>query len=111
MKDVFGDEGGEVGKEDLRGDVTKLPEMYPPPNATRRIPLRIDFFANSKQVNVGHFNNLSMPSHDGAATPLLVQYQSNRTHGMGPMGMTSSKMEIMTFNSNEVRTVLIPFFK
>jgi hypothetical protein len=90
--------------------------MYPPPNATRRIPLRIDFFANSKQVNVGHFNNLSMPAHDGSATPLLEQYNANKTktdtHGMKPMGgMTSSTMEMITFNSDEVRTVLTPTSK
>jgi hypothetical protein len=112
ITDVFGDEGGEIGKLALRGDATKLPEMYPPPKATRRIPLRIDFFANSKQVNVGHFNNLSMPAHDANGTPLLVQYQANKTdttHGMKPMGgMSSSTMEMITFNSDEVRTALTP---
>ena len=111
ITDVFGDEGGEMGKIALRGDATKLPEMYPPPKATRRIPLRIDFFANSKKVNVGHFNNLSMPEHDPNGTPLLVQYLANKTdtHGMKAMGgMTSSTMEMITFNSDEVRTVLTP---
>jgi hypothetical protein len=111
ITDVFGDEGGKLGKLALRGDATKLPEMYPPPNATRRIPLRIDFFANSKKVNVGHFNNLSMPAHDGSATPLLVQYEANKTqtHGMKPMaGMTSNTMAMINFNSDEVHTVLTP---
>jgi hypothetical protein len=111
ITNVFGDEGGEIGKLALRGDATKLPEMYPPPKATRRIPLRIDFFANSKKVNVGHFNNYSMPAHDINATPLLVQYEAEKTktHGKKPKGgktSSTSTMEMITFNSNEVRTVL-----
>ena len=121
ITDVFGDEGGEIGKLSLRGDASKLPEMYPPPKATRRIPLRIDFFANKDKVNVGHFNNLSMPSHNGSGTPLLVQYNAekseseseSKTHGgMKAMGdMTSSTMAMLNFNSDEVRTVLTPILK
>ena len=106
VEDVFGSEGGEIGKVGLRADVTALPEMYPPPTATRRVPIRIDFFNNSKNVNVGHFNNISMPSHDGYGIPLLERYLKNRTttHGKSNMAMTSSKMMITTFDSNEVLT-------
>ena len=108
VKDLFGPEGGEVGTEGLRGDVLTLPDMYPPPKATRRVPMRIDFFNNSKNVNVGHFNNISMPSHDGSGVPLLVQYKKSKmtdSHG-GKSGMTmpSGKMLMTTFDSNEVRT-------
>ena len=109
VKDVFGPEGGEVGEERLRGDVLSLPDKYPPPKATRRVPMRIDFFNNSKNVNVGHFNNISMPSHDGSGIPLLEQYKKSRmtdAHGgMSGMTMPSGKMMITTFDSNEVRTV------
>ena len=108
VKDVFGPEGGEVGIEGLRGDVLSLPDKYPPPKATRRVPMRIDFFNNSKNVNVGHFNNISMPSHDGSGVPLLVQYEESRDEdshdGKSEMKMPSKKMMMTTFDSNEVRT-------
>ena len=109
VTDLFGPEGGELGDEGLRGDVLSLPDKYPPPKATRRVPIRIDFFNNSKNVNVGHFNNISMPSHDGSGIPLLEQYEDSRetdSHGgMSGMTMPSGKMMITTFDSNEVRTV------
>ena len=108
VKDLFGPEGGEVGKEGLRGDVLSLPDKYPPPKATRRVPIRIDFFNNSKNVNVGHFNNISMPSHDGSGVPLLEQYMKSRMTdlrgGKSNMTMVSPEMAMITFDSNEVRT-------
>ena len=114
IDDLFGEEGGEIGKNGLRADVTSLPEMYPPPKATRAIPIRIDFFNNSNNVNVGHFNNASMPSHDGSGTPLLEQYLESRTTdthgGKSGMDMTSSKMKITSFDSNEVSTVCLSSF-
>ena len=108
VDDLFGPEGGELGEEGLRGDVLSLPDKYPPPKATRRVPIRIDFFNNSKNVNVGHFNNISMPSHDGSGIPLLEQYEKSRMtdahDGKSGMTMASPEMAMITFDSNEVRT-------
>ena len=56
--DPFGFEGGEIGNLGFRANVDALPGFYPPPDATRIIPIRIDFFTNAKNVNVAHFNNM-----------------------------------------------------
>ena len=94
--DPFGFEGGEGGSQGFRADVDALPGLYPPPDATRIIPIRIDFNPNVKQVNVGHFNNISMVMDANMfPVPLLQRVAEGQSiEGQG--------MNIVQFDSSEV---------
>ena len=94
--DPFGFEGGELGLLGFRADVDALPGLYPPPDATRIIPIRIDFNPNTKKVNVGHFNNISMVMDANMyPIPLLQRVAEGLSlEGLG--------LNILSFDSSEV---------
>ena len=94
--DPFGFEGGEIGNLGFRADVDALPGFYPPPDATRIIPIRIDFFTNANKIFMGHFNNISMVMDSGMYTAPLLQRLSE---GLSIQG---HGMNIVSFNSSEV---------
>ena len=94
--DPFGFEGGEMGNLGFRANVAALPGYYPPPNATRIIPIRIDFFTNAKNVNVGHFNNISMVMDSGMYPFPLLQRLSES------LSVHAEGMNIVSFDSSEV---------
>ena len=86
-------------EEGYTADVLALPGYYPPPNATLVIPLRIDFFVNAKNVNVGHFDRVSMTKDNGTSVPLLEQIAQGLP--MKPMAM-----KMINYTSDNVRTAL-----
>ena len=94
--DPFGFEGGEIGNLGFRADVDALPGFYPPPDATRIIPIRIDFFTNAENVNVGHLNNISMVMDSGMYTAPLLQRLSSS------LSVHAQGMNIVSFDSSEV---------
>ena len=93
-----------MGNLGFRANVAALPGFYPPPDATRIIPIRIDFFTNTKNVNVAHFNNISMvmdssmypfPLLEGLSQGMPIQGQ-----GMNIVSFDSS--EVLQLNSNVI---------
>ena len=94
--DPFGFEGGESGSLGFRADVDALPGLYPPPDATRIIPIRIDFNTNEQSVNVGHFNNISMVM-DASMFPIPLLQRVAEGQSIEGQGMN-----IVKFDSSEV---------
>ena len=102
--DPFGFEGGEPGSLGFRADVDALPGLYPPPDATRIIPIRIDFNPNAKNVNVGHFNNMSM-AMDASMFPVPLLQGAAEGKPIKTEGMN-----IVQFDSSEVLDTNILYF-
>ena len=94
--DPFGFEGGENGNQGFRADVNALPGLYPPPAATRIIPIRIDFNPNAQNVNVGHFNNISMVM-DASMFPIPLLQRVAEGQSIEGQGM-----HIVKYDSSEV---------
>lgn len=85
------------GSEDnFKADVAAFPGLYPPPDATLVVPMSIEFYNNSKGVNVGHFNQMSMTMNKSSSIPLLDRIK------MG-MPIISMGMHIMNYSTSEVR--------
>ena len=84
-------------EEGFQADTIALAAYYPPPAPTLVIPLRIDFFTNAKEVNVGHFDNVSMVKDNGTSVPLLQQI------AMG-LPMKPMAMKMINYTSDKVRT-------
>ena len=94
--DPFGFEGGENGNQGFRADINALPGLYPPPDATRIIPIRIDFNPNAQNVNVGHFNNISMVM-DASMFPVSLLQRVAEGQSLEGQGMN-----IVKYDSSEV---------
>ena len=101
--DPFGFEGGEMGNLGFRAAVDVLLGYYPPPDATRIIPIRIDFFTNTKNVNVAHFNNISMVMDSGMSPFPLLQRLSES------LSVHAEGMNIVSFDSSEVLQLNLHF--
>jgi Multicopper oxidase len=76
--------------------------LIPPPDPTLVIPIKIDFYNNSKGVNVAHFNDVSMQIyHDKTFGPLLDRVANGATlEGM-------SNMNVLKYSSSEVVELVI----
>jgi hypothetical protein len=101
--DPFGFEGGEMGPLGFKGDASLLPEMYPPPPATKVVPMRIDFFENADNVNVGHFNQVSMTMGESSTSTLPLLQKFNQG-----MSIAMEGMNMVTYNTSEVSTQHLP---
>jgi Multicopper oxidase len=81
--------------------------MYPPPKATKTVPIRIDFYKNSKGITVAHLNHISMEMFSNtnwSYVPLVDRIARGQEL---PASNNKTNMNIGTYNTTDVVELII----